>query len=485
MGFTICRMNDNINLYESLANEIDGLIKTSVFRPGERLPSVRHLAHQNQISVSTVTQAMRLLQDRGLVDVKPQAGYYVRHRPRPLANEFDERDFRTPTYVDVSNGLTRILQANSVGKVIQFGNAWLPDDLMPTKRLHSIVSTVARTHQDIFNSPGFFNLNEPNFVRQIVRRASDWGVVDPAEVVITSTGTEALSLCLRAVAKPGDTIAIESPCHILMLQLIQNLGMKALEIPTHSTTGISLEALDLALSGHMVRACLFMPNASNPLGCIMPDENKRKLADMLEQYQVPLIENDLYGDLCFTVDRPLPVKAYDKKGNVLLCSSFSKVVTSALSAGYIMAGKWAHQMIYLKALSSGPASHFNQAVLASMINGAQYNNHLRMVRRTMAQRIAQVSDAVSRYFPGNCSISEPQGGFVIWVQLPRNVCAFDIHTAALKHGIAFMPGGLFSASGKFNNFMRLNCGNPWDTTIEQAIKRLGMLTHEAAARAVS
>jgi DNA-binding transcriptional MocR family regulator len=474
-------MDMNINLYESLANEIDVMIKSSVFGPGERLPSVRHLAHKNQISVSTVTQAMRLLQDRGLVDVKPQAGYYVRHRPRPLVNNDDEREFKTPTYVDVNNGLTRILQANSCLESVQFGRAWLPDDLSPIKRLQSAVSSVARCNPAVFASPGFFDLNEPIFVRQIVRRAAEWGKIEPTEIVVTSSGTEALSLCLRMVAKAGDTIAIESPCHILMLQLIQTLGMKALEIPTHPKTGVSIEALELALSGNMVQACLFMPNASNPLGCIMPDENKKRLVDLLAQHNVPLIENDLYGDLCFGAERPVPAKAFDTNGNVLLCSSFSKVVSSALSAGYIMAGKYAHQMVYLKALSSGPASHFNQAVLAGVINGVSYTNHLRQVRRSMIQRIAQTSDAVSRYFPAASSISEPQGGFVIWVQMPPGVCAFELHGAALQNKIAIMPGPLFSASGKFKSYLRLNCGNPWTPAIDAAVKKLGELVEQVAS----
>jgi DNA-binding transcriptional MocR family regulator len=474
-------MNENttINLYESLANELDGLIKTNVIRPGERLPSLRHLANKHQISISTVTQAMRLLQDRGMVDVRPQAGYFVRPRPRSLVNEITASDFKTPTYVDVSHGITSVLQKNNVNSIVQFASAWLPDDLMPTKRLQSVVGSVARMQHSVFNSPGFFNLNEPGFVRQIVRRAADWGTIDPTEIIVTSSGTEALSLCLRALAKEGDTIAIESPCHFLMLQLIQTLGMKALEIPTHSKTGISLEALELALAGKMVKACMFMPNASNPLGCIMPDANKKRLMELLVQHQIPLIENDLYGDLCFSTERPLPVKAFDTTGNVLLVSSFSKVISSALSAGYIMAGKAAHQLIYLKALSSGSASHFNQAVLAEMISGVPHHNHLRMVRRSMAQRVAQVSDTISHSFPSACSISEPQGGFVIWVQLPSGICTTQLHQRAVQNGIAFMPGEVFSPTRKFSNFMRLNCGIPWDSRVEKALQRLGRLVHEA------
>jgi DNA-binding transcriptional MocR family regulator len=436
------------------------------------------LANQHRMSISTVTQAMRLLQDQGLIDVKPQAGYFVRCRPRPLRGDTHANDFNTATFVDVNNTQTKVLLEISAGATTQFATAWLPDDLVPTKRLQGIVSSVTRTHPKLFNSPGFFNLNEADFVRQIVRRAADWGKIDPSEIVVTNSGTEALSLCLRMVAKPGDTIAIESPCHILMLQLIQTAGMKALEIPTNPKTGISLEALELALTGNLVQGCMFMPNASNPLGCVMPDENKKRLVELVDRFNVPLIENDLYGDLCFGANRPVPAKAFDTQGSVLLCSSLSKTVTSAMSAGYIMAGKHSHQMIFLKALASGPSSHYNQAVLANLIEGSQYTNHLRMIRRTMGQRIAQVSDAVTRYFPQHCSISEPQGGFVIWVQLPYPSCTFDLHARALREGIAFMPGALFSASGKFGNYLRINCGNPWDDKVEQGLRRLGELAHE-------
>ena len=156
-----------------------------------------------------------------------------------------------------------------------------------------------------------------------MRRALDWGKLDPAEIVVTSSCTEAISLCLRAVAKPGDTIAIESATYFVLLQLIESLGMKALEIPTHPATGVSLDALELALSEGLVQACLFIPNANNPLGCIMPEANKKRLAALLAQHKVPLIEDDVYGDLCFQSERPWPVKAYDTSGNVLLCSSFS------------------------------------------------------------------------------------------------------------------------------------------------------------------
>ncbi|WP_338845221.1 PLP-dependent aminotransferase family protein [Massilia sp. W12] len=465
--------NHQLSLYESLAEEISQMIKNRVLVPGDRLPSVRKLAQKKQYSISTVTQAMRLLESRGLIDVKPQAGYFVRHKPRPL-NAPDSNEFKIPTYVDISNGLTQILKANAGPSLVQLGKAWLPDDLLPIKRLQAVISNVARNNPSLLGSPSFFDLNEASFVRQLVLRA-DWGDIDPGEVIVTNSGTEALSLCLRLIAQPGDTIAIESPCHMLTLQLIQTLGMKALEIPTHPTTGVVLEALELALRQGMVKAVMMQPNASNPMGFVMSVEKKRQLAAMLETYQVPMIENDVYGDLCFATDRPPPVKAFDKAGNVLLCSSFSKVIGPALSAGYIMAGKFAHKMIFMKSLSSGPASHFKQAVMAGMISSPSYNSHLRHIRRVITQRIAQTSDAVAKAFPQSCSISEPQGGFVLWVQLPQHVDSFKLHTQAVENGIAFMPGPLFSPSGKYSNFMRLNCGNAWCSEIDAAIKKLGQL----------
>jgi DNA-binding transcriptional MocR family regulator len=323
-------------------------------------------------------------------------------------------------------------------------------------------------------------------VRQVVRRALDWGSLDTNELVVTSSCTEAISLCLRAVAQPGDTIAVESATYFVLLQLIESLGMKALEIPTHPKTGPSIDALEVALNAGLVKACLFVPNANNPLGCIMPEANKKRLAALLAQHEVPLIEDDIYGDLCFTHERPWPVKAYDTAGYVMLCSSFSKAVSPASRVGYVAAGRWAQQVILLKMVSSGSTSQFFQAVLADFLNGSAYEAQVRKMRRVLSQRIARMSDAVASSFPHECQVSEPQGGFVLWVQMPAQVDALALHAQAAEQGVAFMPGTLFSASGKFGNYLRLNCGNAWSPAVEAAVARLGALVHRAAdARAAA
>jgi DNA-binding transcriptional MocR family regulator len=473
-------MSVSITLYEQLADELGGLIASRVFAPGDRLPSIRHLAQQKRLSVSTVMQALRLMEDRGLVEARPQAGYYVRHRPRMMAVMTDAEHLKEPAFVGINNLLMRVLKANEDPHIMQLGSAWPPDELLPMKRMQKTVATVARRDSTLLSAVSCYETNHPDFVRQITRRALDWGRLDPGEIVVTGSCSEAISLCLRAVAKPGDTIAIESATYFVLLQLIESLGMKALEIPTHPKTGPSIDALELALNAGLVQAVLLIPNANNPLGCIMPEANKQRLAALVARHGIPLIEDDVYGDLCFTPERPWPIKAYDSGGNVMLCSSFSKAVSPGARVGYVVAGRYAQDIALLKMVSSGATSHFFQAVLADFLDGSAYENQVRKMRRALAQRIARMSDAICAAFPQQCTISEPQGGFVLWVGMPEQVDALALHQAAIADGIAFMPGQLFSASGKYSNYLRLNCGNVWSPQVESSIARLGALVHREA-----
>ena len=232
-------MSTQLNLYEHLANELGGLIASRVLAPGDRLPSIRHLAQQKRLSVSTVMQALRLMEDRGLIDAKPQAGFYVRHRARTLAPVPESQDLKEPGYVGINNLLMRVLQANEGPHLVQLGSAWPPDELLPIKRMQRTVAGLVRRQPELLSKVSCVETNEPGFVRQLTRRALDWGQLDAGEIVVTSSCTEAISLCLRAVAKPGDTIAIESATYFVLLQLIESLGMKALELFA-AKTGLSI-----------------------------------------------------------------------------------------------------------------------------------------------------------------------------------------------------------------------------------------------------
>lgn len=462
--------------YEKLAAELAEMIANGVLRLGDRLPSVRKLAEERRLSVSTVVQALRQLEDRGVVEAKPQSGYFVRYPIPARAQPVLRLTPDSAVPVDVTQRLVRVLQAGSLPLVAPLAAALPNPSLLPVAALHRLYAGVARRHPKLLEGGSHVNMNEPALVRQLVRRSLVWGgPLSGDEIVITGSCTEALGLCLRAVTKPGDTVAVESPAYYLMLQLLETLGLKALEIPTDPRHGMSVEALDLATRNGGVAACLLVPNASNPLGSIMPDDKKRQLATLTAARGVAVIEDDIYGDLHFGSRRPWPIKSFDRAGNVMLCSSFSKSLSPALRIGFVAAGRYHSAIALQKTISSGGTNPITQHVLAEFLESSAYERQLRILRRSYESQVASMQSAVSRWFPTETRFSQPQGGCVLWVELPDGIDASALYERAVKENLVFVPGEFFSASGMYRNCLRLNCGNPYTPEIEDAVRRLGAL----------
>ncbi|MGV0976097.1 MAG: PLP-dependent aminotransferase family protein [Azonexus sp.] len=469
-------MTNALLRYEKLAGDLEGMISSGVLRHGDRLPSLRRLAKERRLSLSTVVQALRQLEDRGLVEARPQSGYFVR---RALSLRAEPAPRSTPeaaVAVDVTQRLVRVLQAGAKPGIAPLAAALPHPSLLPVAALQRLYAGVARRHPKLLEGGSHINMDEPALIRQIVRRSLAWGgPLAGDEIVVTNSCTEALGLCLRAVTRPGDTVAVESPAYYLMLQLLETLGLRALEIPTDPRTGISVEALDLATRDGRVAACLLVPNASNPLGSVMPEAKKRLLAALTAARGVAVIEDDIYGDLCFDSQRPWPIKAFDTAGNVMLCSSFSKSLSPSLRIGFVAAGCYRQAIALQKTLTSGGTNPITQHVLAEYLDSGAYERHLRGLRRSYEQQVERMRQAVTRHFPAETRITQPQGGFVLWLELPEEVDATALHERALGQGLAFVPGELFSASGMYRNCLRLNCGNPHAPEIEDAVRRLGQL----------
>ncbi|MBK8115922.1 MAG: PLP-dependent aminotransferase family protein [Candidatus Accumulibacter sp.] len=469
-------MENELLRYERLAEDLGGIIVAGNLRPGERLPSVRRLSRERRLSVSTVLQALRRLEDRGLVEARPQSGYFVRHtlarRSQPNARSTPE----APVPVDVSQRLMRVLQTSMQPGVTPLAAALPACSLLPLAALQRLYGGVARRHPHLLEGGSHVNMDAPALVRQLVLRSVGWaGPLAASEFVITNSCTEALGLCLRAVTQPGDTVAVESPAYYLMLQLLETLGLKALEIPTDPHSGLSIEALDLATRQGRVAACLLVPNASNPLGSIMPDEHKRRLARLSAERDLAVIEDDIYGDLHFCNERPRPIKAFDTTGNVMLCSSFSKCLSPALRIGFVAAGRYRARIALQKTITSGATNPVTQQVLAEYLESGAYERHMRGLRRTYERQVEAMRASVARHLPAATRLTAPQGGFVLWVELPEEVDTTALHDRAIAAGVGYVPGELFSASGMYRNCLRLNCGNPHTPEIEDAVRRLGAL----------
>jgi DNA-binding transcriptional MocR family regulator len=465
-------------LYEQVAADLTELIQQGTFRPGERLPSVRQMSQQRKISITTILQAYMLLEDRGLIEARPQSGYYVRLRqPESLPELEMTSPSPDPSQVSLQEVIMMVLRDAMNPKLVQLGAALPNIGLMPIEKLNRITASLARQadkdgYQYMF-PPGLEALRI-----QIAQRAVLAGcTLSPNEIIITAGGMEAIDLCLHAVCRPGDLVAIESPMYFGTLQSLEVHGLKVIEIPTHPREGISLEALQLALEHNPVRAVLAISNFNNPLGSCVPDEKKKALVELLTRYDVPLIDNDVSGEIYFTKKRPLVTKAFDKKGLVMLCSSFSKDISPALRVGWVVPGRFRAQVEWLKFTNNLATPTLSQKVVARFLESGGYDHHLRRIRREYARNIAQQVEAVTRHLPSGARVTHPTGGFVLWAQLPERVDSLQVYKQALNAGITITPGYLFSATNQYKNFIRLNAAS-WSEEIEWAVKRLGEIIAE-------
>jgi DNA-binding transcriptional MocR family regulator len=462
-------------LYEDVAAHLAGLIDGGTFQVGDRLPSVRQLCRQRQVSVSTVMEAYRLLEDQGRVEVRPQSGHYVCAYAQTLPGEpARSQPASHPTTISHGELMLRILRDAEDPTLVPFGAA-LPDTaLLPTEKLHRAYMTAARREGDVLARysvpPGCLPLRA-----QIARRLLATGCsLPPEQIVVTSGCQEALTLALRATCRPGDTVVVDSPTYFNILQLLETLGLRALELPSDPREGLCLPPLQDALREHSVRACLVQSNFSNPLGGSMPSEKKRELVTMLARHDIPLIEDDIFGDLYFDSERPDVAKAYDRKGLVLLCSSYTKTLSPGYRIGWIAAGQFQAEVERLKFASTvATATPLQYAVAEFLANGG-YDHHLRSVRRVYSQRIAAMAQAVGRCFPIGTLVSRPQGGFVLWVECPPTIDTMILTALALEEGISIAPGPIFTAQQRYRNCLRLNAAYYSESTAP-ALQTLGRL----------
>jgi DNA-binding transcriptional MocR family regulator len=469
----------NHHLYEHVAHQVMSLIEQGILRPGERIPSVRKFSLQHNVSISTVMQAYYLLEDRGLIEARPQSGYYVRNCFRELPPEPQiSHPPLSASHVRIGDLFMKIFETFNRPDIIQLGVASPHPELLPSKRLNRTLGAILRRGDHAGNSYGEV-MGHRQLRHQISRRALDWGChFSDNDLLITFGCAEAVNLCLRAVAKPGDTIAVESPTYFGLLQIIENLNMKALEIATDPKEGISPEALEAAIRKHKMKACLLMPTFHNPLGSFMPEENKRRLIKLLSQHEIPLIEDDVYGDLYHGAARPKPMKAYDKHGLVLLCSSFSKTLSPGYRVGWTAPGRFKAQVLRLKISNTVSTATLPQMAIAELLQNSGYDHYLRKIRKAYAAQVQLTTQAIKKYFPEGTKVTRPTGGFLLWVELPLSVDAMTLYQKALAEKISIVPGHLFSAKQQYRNFVRLSCGQPWSAELERGLATLGELAKD-------
>jgi DNA-binding transcriptional MocR family regulator len=388
-----------------------------------------------------------------------------------------------PARPAVTQGVAALHAAMRDPKVVPLGSASVAPELLPIAALNRTLAACAReltTAGAVYDRPpGLATLR-----RQLARRLVDGGASLHEDELVTTVGaTEALHLALRTVARPGEAVAVESPTYFGILQAIEDLGLRAVEIPSHARTGMDLDALDDALRAGGIRAVVAVPNASNPLGAILPDEAKERLVRMLARADVPLVEDDVYGELTFEGARPRTAKSFDRAGRVLLCGSVSKTLAPGYRVGWVAPGRYQEALERRKYAATLATPTLPQMAVAELLASGGYDRHLRRLRSALTGQVARMREAVGASFPAGTRVASPRGGFVIWVELPPAVDALELQARALARGVAIAPGPIFSARGRFASCIRLSAGMPWSPAVERAVRTVADLAGEAVDRA--
>lgn len=469
-------MADHPTRYERLADDMAQAIRDGLLQPGDRLPSVRDTCLRRSLSPATVFQAYGLLESRGLIEARPRSGFYVRAPRRAARAALQPAVPRgEATEVAVSALAFDLLESVRDPSVVPLGSAFPRAQLFPLDVLaRSGARAMRRLKPQQITSA--LTAGDEGLRQALRRRYALQGVPLAAdELVITHGAMEALNLCLQAVTSPGDVVVIESPTFYAALQVIERLKLRAVEVATDPAHGVDLGALAEVLRRQRVAACWLMPTFQNPLGALMPLERKRALVELLAQHGVPLIEDDVYGELHADRQRPPPAKAFDAGGLVLHCSSFSKSLAPGYRVGWAAAGRYARDVQRLKMMSSLATSLPPQLAIADYLAQGSHDRHLRRLRAALADEQQRVRRLVLRHFPARTRVTQPRGGYFLWLELPPAIDTLVLHHQAMAMGISTAPGVLFSADRRFTHHLRLNVGHPGDARIDGAIRALGEL----------
>ncbi|ABE50159.1 PLP-dependent aminotransferase family protein [Methylobacillus flagellatus] len=471
--------------YEKLVHDIATAIRSGVLAPGEKLPSVRQACLNHKLSPATVFRAYYELENLGLIRAQPKSGYYVsNHAIKQLASKTTPVPEQASTVVSISDMVFSILSSIKDPETVPLGSAFPWPDLFPLARLSRSLAHATRDMGPaaIVESlpPGNHDLR-----RQIARRYLMQGVeADVDNILITNGAFEALNLCLEAVTQPGDLVAIESPTFHGCLQALERLQLKAVEIPVDPVLGMDLDYLESVLEKCPVRACWSMTSFQNPMGVSMPAERKQVLVELLTRYRIPLIEDDVYGELYFGMQEHRPAKAYDSEGYVMHCSSFSKTLAPGYRIGWALLPKrFERKVERLKVITSLSTSTIAQAAIADFLQHGGYDRHLRRLRTKFELQQHQYLHLIARYFPAETQVTRPHGGYFLWVDLPERVDALVLFQRALEQGVSVAPGPIFSARHQCCNCIRINYSKPVDAEVEQAFKTLGRLMSSIEAAA--
>ncbi|WP_191601594.1 PLP-dependent aminotransferase family protein [Marinomonas algicola] len=451
-----------MTLYETLAQHFIDDIKSQKRPTGTRLPALRALAKQHKVSMTTATKAYDYLLQTGWIYAQPQSGYFVANHIEPtsfptLAIQGTEQ--RDPKRFAPINGY------NSASALFSpLGTSMISPDLQPSKALRRCIKRVTRrAGNTIFQYP------DTQGDKGLRKALTDHFRYDnftfgSNDLVITNGCIDAVKVAIEALTQEGDTLAISSPCFSGLLDLLSALSRKVIEIPV-SDQGLELNHLETLLQQGLIKAFLFSTSNMNPTGMTLPVEQKKALAKLATQYKTPMIEDDVYFELSHQKQQTLPAKHWDKEGYVIWCGSFSKTLAAGLRLGWCLPGRYLTAYLNQHALTSFGVNGLMQSCMAEFINTGEYRSHVNKTRVLLNQQVHRYRQFLVKHLPKTAKISSPQGGMVLWVQIPH-FNAVELEQEANKLNIDIRSGACFSTHDFYHDSFRINGGWPLENTVD-------------------
>jgi DNA-binding transcriptional MocR family regulator len=452
-----------------LATGLRSMILAGRYRPGDPLPSVRALAKEWSRSIITVRSALYLLEREGLVRISPRSATRVRSRrlpEPPMISGSMEAVGPTDPRLHIAEQYRR-LASRGPGLAVALPGA----DLRPTG---AVRRALARWRPHLAE-PGS-DLGLEALRSALVRRYwSVNGPTEPEHLLITSGTTESLFLLFSAFLKPGDAVAVESPTYFEYFAPLAAAGAVVVGVSCQPRTGLDVGALERAVKARRIAMVICQPNVHNPLGTILPDDDKRRLVELSRRIGFLLVQDDTFGDLAYGLRRPSNLSAWGDASGVFVLGSASKSLDPGLRVGWIRSPAHVERLGAIKRHASGPTGLHAQAAVAEVMELPSLARKLATLRNGLQARVADYIDFLSRSLPEGCSLVRPEGGCLLWLQLPEGIDASRVFRLAVAQGTVVAPGEIFSTEPAARRCVRINAGNPLTPERRTALKGLAEL----------
>jgi len=479
--------NSDTPLYRQLHAGIASLIRSGRIAQGDRLPSVRELARQLDVSLITVVQAYQVLAADGLVQAavgrgtfagSPQAApsQSLVSRETIVATNDTEWQSSLPVHLRAPRltAMETLLRPAVRSAVISLAGGIPDPTLFPVRALGRLWHRALAVEDPKFLQYGSPQ-GDPSLRAWIAGLGASAGITARAdEVLVTSGSQQAIDLIARTFAAPGDHVLVESPTFLTALDIFEGRGAKLIGIPVDAD-GMRVDAAAALVERYRPRLIYTIPTAHNPTGVVMSDDRRRRLAALARQHNLLILEDDTCSEFSYDGEAPAAVKAYDSGGHVVFVRSFSKTVIPGLRVGCIVAhGPIVARLIEAKLVMDRFTSPLIQRTLWRYLSSKQYARDLRLARDTYRRRRDTVLRMLEASMPVGVSWTRPTAGFNLWLTLPPEIPAREAFTEALKEGVACGLGDLFLPHTPPPSGLRLSFADKPEDILAEGVRRLSV-----------